>query len=79
MSFAAQYAGKQEAVIERIKAVGDGDSFAYGQKLGALTKEYLANVVALIDPERTLVVTSSGHSDKNTMSLDVKIMTIHGM
>lgn len=81
MSFSANFAGPRPAVLERIAQPKEGgyDPFAHGGELGALTKEYLGKVAALVGEDKTLVVESSGHADTNTLSLNVKVVTVHGM
>lgn len=80
MSFSANYAGPQTAVEERLATPKENwDPFTHGGELGALTKEFLSKVVGLVSPDKTLVVESSGHADSNTLSVNVKVVTVHGM
>jgi len=76
MSFGAVFAGRHDEVSEAI-AREDGSPFTHGGDLGALTREYLGKVAALSPADKRLIVEASGHVDAHTVSLNVRVVTVH--
>lgn len=76
MSFSSMYAGKQADLVAAL-AQDPHPNFQYGGDLGKLTQDYLAAVAALVNPARSVIVEASGHADDYSLSLTVRVVTVH--
>jgi len=81
MSFSVIHAGPQPDVAAKL-AADPHPNFQYGGELGALTRKYLADVVALAGEARTTIVEANGHADggqaHGNVSLTIRVLTTAG-
>lgn len=73
MSFSVLYAERARDVKRVLSKPGDNDPFRYGEKLGELTREYLAAVAELVPDEMGLIVKANGHSDPHWTSVTIEL------